>query len=78
MAFRGTNNLIQDFRKNIENVINDGLKTGIPPSVVKMCLDLYSNMNDGILTNVIQQEDVRYGEQLAEEKNKESELETTE
>lgn len=70
MAYIGTNNLIMQFRQNIENTINDALKEGVPPVVIKLVLENYGYMNENLISNMIRKEDERYRQQLHEEQEK--------
>ena len=70
MAYIGTNNLIMQFRQNIENTINDALREGVPPVVIKLVLENYGYMNENLISNMIRKEDERYRQQLHEEQEK--------
>lgn len=71
MAYIGTNNLIIQFKQKTEDLINDGLRDGIPPVVIKLVLDQYKRISDDLVNQFIQKENEKYRQQLAEEQAQE-------
>ena len=69
MAYIGTNNMITQFKQSFENTINQALKDGLPPTVIKLVMENYSYIIDNLVKTVIAREDEQYRKQLFEEQS---------
>lgn len=64
MAQKGVNTIIVDTRKDIANAINNGLRQGLPISVVAMIVEnALVELNNGVNT-VLENENKVYQEQV--------------
>lgn len=64
MAQKGVNTIIVDTRKDIANAINNGIKQGLPISVIAMIVEnALMELNNGVNT-ALENENKSYQEQL--------------
>lgn len=68
MATKGINTTINEFREGLTNCINEGIRNGIPLSVIQMDLELKFVNIQKLMTELLEQEHKQYEEQLSVEK----------
>ena len=61
---KGINTLIKETKGNITKAVNDGLSAGLPISVIDLMVDNIMFEVKNTLNNALQQEEVKYQEQL--------------
>ena len=61
---KGINTLIKETKGNITKAVNDGLAAGLPISVIDLMVDNIMFEIKNTLNNALQQEEVKYKEQL--------------
>lgn len=68
MATKGINTTINEYREGLTAYINEGIRTGIPLSVIQMDLELKFASIQKLMTELLEQEHKQYEEQLSVEK----------
>ncbi|WP_300903845.1 hypothetical protein, partial [Faecalibaculum rodentium] len=65
MATKGINTTINEFREGLTNYINEGIRNGIPLSVIQMDLELKFVNIQKLMTELLEQDHKQYDEQLS-------------